>query len=238
MFRFKVSMASGVYWYRNRINGKIYIGRTKDLKKRKREHHWYYCHENNRYDKYLYQEMRMYGYENFEYKVLEYCDVEKLDEREIYYISLFGTTNEDKGYNITRGGKTGNVGRSFAVYKIDINTKEILDEYISIGEAGRLNDLFSTGIWKACVGKATQCGGYYWCYASDYMTFKFQQPILKGKQRCKPIYQLDKENNIIAEYESITKASKAVGKDANGIRNCLCKLSNTAYGYKWAYKEV
>lgn len=230
-------MASGVYCYKNLINGKIYVGRTKDLKKRKREHEWCYSHDNNRYNKYLYKEMRIYGLNNFEYSVLEYCDESKLDEREMYYVSLFDSSNEDKGYNLNRGGRTGNLNQSKRVYKVDIKTKNVIDEYISIGEAAKENNLFITGIWSVCVGKASQSGGYYWCYADEYENFVFKKPVKKGHSE-RPVYQIDKSDNIVAEYESVREASISLGRKKSAIRNCLAHLSETAYGYKWEYKEV
>lgn len=46
-----------------------------------------------------------YGRQNFSIKELEECDTGKLDEREVYYISLYDSYNN--GYNSTKGGKSG-----------------------------------------------------------------------------------------------------------------------------------
>lgn len=42
--------------------------------------------------------------DNFLFEACEYCDTDKLDEREIYYIDLYDSMNRDKGYNRESGG--------------------------------------------------------------------------------------------------------------------------------------
>lgn len=46
-----------------------------------------------------------YGKQNFEIKEIERCNVNKLDEREIYYINYYNSYYN--GYNSTKGGKSG-----------------------------------------------------------------------------------------------------------------------------------
>jgi group I intron endonuclease len=45
-----------------------------------------------------------YGEANFDFYILEECDVSVLDERETYYIAELKTQNEEFGYNIEPGG--------------------------------------------------------------------------------------------------------------------------------------
>ena len=54
----------------------------------------------------------------------------------------------------------------------------------------------------------------------------------------KPVYQLDKDGNIINEYKSITKAAEALGiKCAEISRVCLGhKYRHTAHGFGWKFK--
>lgn len=48
--------------------------------------------------------MQKYGIENFEVQILEKCSREILNDKEIYWIQIFDSTNYNKGYNITSGG--------------------------------------------------------------------------------------------------------------------------------------
>ena len=59
---------------------------------------------------------------------------------------------------------------NLAVYKLDKNTEEILEEYHSISEAGRKNNLEKANISKICNNYKTKkyktkyqtCGGFKW----------------------------------------------------------------------------
>lgn len=50
--------------------------------------------------------MRKYGTDKFYVETLEICSIDVLDEREIYYIGLFDSTDKAKGYNVSLGGNT------------------------------------------------------------------------------------------------------------------------------------
>lgn len=52
----------------------------------------------------------------------------------------------------------------------------------------------------------------------------------------KPIIQLDKNNNFINEYKSITEASKYTNIELSNIRKCCIKERKSAGGYVWKYK--
>lgn len=49
--------------------------------------------------------MRKYGLEAFRFEVLEYCGIDELDEREIYWIHEYGSNRQGVGYNLTMGGE-------------------------------------------------------------------------------------------------------------------------------------
>jgi len=51
-----------------------------------------------------------YGIENFNVIILDFCDVNALNEKEIYYISQFQSNNKKYGYNLSSGGNSGMVG--------------------------------------------------------------------------------------------------------------------------------
>lgn len=53
----------------------------------------------------------------------------------------------------------------------------------------------------------------------------------------KPIQQLDLDDNVIAEFNSIMDASKILNCSHGGITQCLRKRNKTAFGYKWKYKN-
>lgn len=53
----------------------------------------------------------------------------------------------------------------------------------------------------------------------------------------KAILQLDLDNNVVSEFQSICDASRALNVGRSGIMQCLRKRNKTAFGYKWEYKK-
>lgn len=95
---------SGIYCITNQINGKQYVGLSKDCLKRWHDHYSkaYTSNRKDDLEKALYMAMRKYGRENFTFQILEECQEEKLKEREIYWIKKLDSYR--KGYNETYGG--------------------------------------------------------------------------------------------------------------------------------------
>ena len=95
----------GIYVITNNVNGKQYIGLSKNCLKRWADHYSkaYTSKKEDDINKVLYKAMRKYGRENFSFRILEECSEEQLQEREIYWIDQLKTY--DNGYNETRGGE-------------------------------------------------------------------------------------------------------------------------------------
>ena len=96
-----------IYIITNKINNKQYIGQTsRSIEVRYNEH----CYDN-RSNSAIHKAIKEYGVSNFEVKELEKVPLEKLDEREIYWVDYYDTFNN--GYNLTKGGQnTGRTGYS------------------------------------------------------------------------------------------------------------------------------
>lgn len=93
---------TGIYIIKNLVNGKKYIGQSREIERRRKEHK-YICSESNKSLKLAYKK---YGIENFSFEILEECCESALDEREIFWIEKLNPE-----YNRTKGGsgKYGNV---------------------------------------------------------------------------------------------------------------------------------
>lgn len=86
-----------IYMYTNKVNGKVYIGRTcMTLEKRAKQN-------GKGYEKctYFWRAIQKYGWENFESSILE-SDLtgEEAKNREEFYICFYDSTNHGKGYNL------------------------------------------------------------------------------------------------------------------------------------------
>lgn len=93
-------MESGIYKIIS-PTGKIYIGQTIDLKNRIREYKLERCFRQKK----LFNSLKKHGFENHTFEVIEFCSIEKLSEREKYFIKFFDTFNTDHGMNLTIGGE-------------------------------------------------------------------------------------------------------------------------------------
>lgn len=98
-----------IYRFKNKVNGKVYIGQTiKPLRKRVIQH--VTCSNPNTkcHKSYFHRALNKYGIENFELNILEICSCQKeLDERERYWIAHYKSTDKRFGYNIDSGGSKG-----------------------------------------------------------------------------------------------------------------------------------
>lgn len=96
-------MASGIYKIINTVNNLVYIGQAKDINRRLAAHR---CIEHSpnalEYNNQIHTVMREYGIENFLFETIEECPVEKLNEREKYWIAYYNSYKN--GYNGTEGG--------------------------------------------------------------------------------------------------------------------------------------
>jgi group I intron endonuclease len=90
----------GIYAVENLINGKIYIGQSRNAYSRRREYFHGRCH-----NEYLSRSIALHGVENFSFRIIEECSLELLTEREKYWILFYESTNPSKGYNMTFGGE-------------------------------------------------------------------------------------------------------------------------------------
>ncbi len=94
-----------IYLITNLINNKKYVGQTQQGREDRRwQEHSIFCINEN---KPLYNAIKKYGPENFEFKIIETAIPEELiDEREKHYIKYYNTFYlNNQGYNMTEGGQ-------------------------------------------------------------------------------------------------------------------------------------
>lgn len=94
-----------IYKYTNLINGKIYIGQTKQTLEQRDYKHQTQLNDNT----YFHRAIKKYGRKNFSLELIEdNIPFNELDKKEKYYISYFESFyTTGKGYNLTEGGQWG-----------------------------------------------------------------------------------------------------------------------------------
>ncbi len=100
-------MKGKIYKITNKINGKVYVGQTmKTLKERFQKHCWGTTEKDSYHlNMAIKKAIKKYGKDNFTIELIEEVEQNKLDEREVYWISFYNSYN--KGYNCTLGGQNG-----------------------------------------------------------------------------------------------------------------------------------
>ena len=94
---------TGIYKITNQINNMSYVGSSKDVATRWKDHCKCGCGIDTPAGNKLYTAMEEYGLWNFSFELLEECKVEELNEKERNYIDIYDTKNN--GYNSTIGNK-------------------------------------------------------------------------------------------------------------------------------------
>jgi group I intron endonuclease len=82
--------------------GRVYIGQSVDIKKRIRAYRY---PEQVKSQRKLYNSLKKYGYKKHKIEIVMQCDIEKLDEMEIFYIDAYNTFNTKHGLNCHHGGQ-------------------------------------------------------------------------------------------------------------------------------------
>ena len=93
----------GIYIITNTITNKVYIGQSKNIKSRFYEHK-YNLRKNRHTNSHLQNAFNIDGENAFEFAILEECSQELRNEREIYWIDYYKSTDSNFGYNYQSGG--------------------------------------------------------------------------------------------------------------------------------------
>lgn len=113
-----------IYVIRNSVDNKMYVGKTKCLYRRVGQ--YLYDFRNLRRDHincYLLFAMQKHGVDQFSVTAIEYCEIEKLSERELYWMKKLRTTNRKYGYNLRMDSSTGMLTSTDTSAKIRSNLK-------------------------------------------------------------------------------------------------------------------
>lgn len=200
-------------------SGKIYIGQSKNLERRKKEFltnpfKYEYCEFNTAIDK----ARRKYNdFSLWKYEILKVCKEDELNKLEQEFIEIFETTNSQKGYNSTKGGE-GSVGTKWGSEK----QKEALKNRKSYkGENGPMYGKHHSEEAKEKISKAN----------------KGRKHSVEVKiKKSKPVLQFDLDGNLIKEWYGATEAMNQLGIDKTLIGKVCKGIKKTAGGFKWSYK--
>ena len=132
----------------NNVGEKIYIGKSKNIFTRW-SRHVHDAYKNNNYDNsVIHKAIRKYGVTRFWFKILELCDEDELNEKEIFYINLYQSDIYNNNYNMTPGGGGGcSIGSANGNSKLtEYEVYEIRDRYKNIENKMDVYDAFKNKV--------------------------------------------------------------------------------------------
>jgi group I intron endonuclease len=217
-----------IYKITNKINGKIYVGKTsKTIHERFNAH---LKHARNKVNRHLYDSINCYGAENFEVSLIEICNEEIANERERFWILELSCMSPN-GYNMTFGGDGGNtltgwseeekreLWNNQAKKRIGRKTTEETRKKISESHRGKIIPEEQ----KVAISKTLKSK-----YESGEITPN--TPKLHGKDH--PQYlEVDVERvlKLIFECNTLQKISEIIGVSKHGINSRLYEQTGKKY---------
>lgn len=204
-------MIGYIYKFENKINGKVYIGKTKNIKERIYQHNHVTKNKNTKFG----NAIRKYGIDMFNFDILitihsnssEHLNI-ILNCLEKYFIKRYNSFNN--GYNCTLGGD-GTIN-----FKHSEETKNKLRNKIVSKETRK--KIGNARKDKPCHRKLTE---------------KWRKSVIEVKSI--PINQFSKDGIFIKKWSSITEAARYYNLPKSCISRVCKDERKSCGGFIWRY---
>ena len=207
----------GIYKITSPTN-KIYIGQSRDIKRR-----WKYYYSNiitiKQHIK-LHHSILKYGVKNHKFEVIEECNIEQLDEREIYWINYYDSIKQ--GLNIGLGGSGGN----------GVLNKGKKHTFITINKMKQWWNMNKKSRPQEVIDKIKQTKRNNPRITTNEMILKYRETA--PNKKIVEQYSLDEIK--LAEFNSINEAARQTNSSKDGISFCCNGRQNTSNGFIWKFK--
>lgn len=226
-------LLSGIYCIENKITHKKYIGQSVNINARFSKHRSE-LNCKTHFNDYLQKAWNKYGEESFDFYVIEYCELDKLDEKEIYYINHFETINRDKGYNLKSGGQENCKLSKESKRKISESNKKYYSSHPEAIEKSRENALKQ---WANHEIKKKICGennGMYGKHHTEESRKKISETRI-GKEIKKRYPNNVKCIELNKIFNNSIHAGKELSLDSSAILKVCRGERKTCGGYHWEF---
>ena len=194
---------SCIYLWTNLVNGKKYVGQTTCFHRRMKNYRHTYPNA------YMERAVNKHGLDNFDITILERdVPLDKLDEREQYWLDYYQSYDLDKGYNICKvAGTTKGV----------THTEEWCQEHSD----------YMKEKWKD-----TEYRNFWHNRMSGENNYFYGKRFSGDKNGHAKAVRCVELNKI---YTTVQEASKCSGTSRQNISHVLNGRQETAGGYHWEY---
>lgn len=168
---------SGIYTIVNKINNDRYIGQSKNVKTRLWQHKSLLRNNRHTYRtgelSLLQKAWNKYGEDAFEFKIVEFCDIDKLNDREQYWIDFYKCNHAKyrKGYNATDGGEGAysnqNVKGRIHVHNGDVHKMIYPYELEEYERQGFIKGLPQEIVDKSNQNREIKYGNEHWAFGKN-----------------------------------------------------------------------
>lgn len=230
--------------------GHVYIGSASKYDKKKYRdvgflqrwrNHFSSLRRGVHHNYFLQSVVNKYGLSGIRFDVVEFCDPFMCAERETFHIRKAKETKKTFNFsdfsNPLLGVKQSLytiekkvASRRKVVYQYDLSGN-FLQEYISISDASRKNNILVSKISSACL-RSGSAGGYQWSYKKEKKGV--HKPYFNYKTP-KNVFQFDLSGNFIFKHLSAKDASIKSGISINNILRSCNGFYITGGGYIWSF---
>lgn len=230
---------TGIYKITNKLNGQAYVGQSVYIKRRWTNHKSEALNKNSkRYNSAICRAIRKYGIENFDFEILEECNQNELNIKEIYWISYYNTYHN--GYNETLGGDTGLKAPNGKILGIfyDLETTKL--SHSEIAKKWNISIEMVDGIntgrhWK----QKDKSYPIRKSITKKYYCISCGKKVCRNAKYCKTCYENQFIRNSISKEElseliisfPFTQIAKMYGVSDNAVRK-WCKHFGLPYKFK------
>lgn len=216
-------MEKYIYKITNRINNKIYIGQSNNVKNRWNEHKRLGSLDSTKRKKYhnskLYNAINKYGIENFVFEIIE-GPISNYNEREKYWIQYY--KSDINGYNITSGGEDPPILKGdnspMSVYSekdILLIQNDLIDNKKTYDEISQEYNISKEYLSIINLGNARY-------------NEKLNYPLRKADNA---VIEYDLFINIFCELNYTTKTIEQIGRDLNVSSKVVREINNGVHRY-------
>ena len=229
----------GIYKYTNKKDGKIYIGRSINIQRRR----WEHLNHPSPYS-YFDQTITTIGEDQFNFEVIEECSADKLKEREKYWIKFYNCCvleNRDGGYNLTHGGEEYRSDENPWAKLSIVQVKEIIDKLahskISLTQLAK-----DYGIHYNTISDINRCKTWTWLHTyKNNIRQESQGGSFHGEFGTNKINE-EQAKYIIKLLESDNRSLAKISRDENLSLNIIydinrCKTWTYLHNYKVNIRE-